>query len=191
MASTINTRTPGKGSGPRRTAGLLAATLGLGLLAGGVLGEPRPPGPAAAPADQRVNPYWTYQEDVVLNGNPAHVALPNPAPDFGPLECGAPSCVSVLAQPVVIVGETPCPLGETVPCGLAGAQTGGSPVVPDHDRAVSDGTRPGFIATPGGPTAPAGVTDSATLRFREDNAAPAADFTPDEFTYREDRRHDR
>jgi hypothetical protein len=30
---------------------------------------------AAAMALVRVNPYWTYQEDVILNGNPAQAAL--------------------------------------------------------------------------------------------------------------------
>ena len=36
--------------------------------------------------------------------------------------------------------------------------------------------------------APTDVTDSTTLRFQEDNAAPATDFIPDQFTYREDHR---
>ncbi len=54
-----------------------AAALGLALLVGGLATQGRRAAdtPAAAPASQ-ANPYWVYQEDAVIDGNPAAVAYP-------------------------------------------------------------------------------------------------------------------
>ena len=81
MVTTSSTLAAGTASGGRHSGGkgrvmgaVVAAALGLGLLAGGLLGHGRQAAPAAPP-DQRANPYWTYREDVTLNGNPALAVL--------------------------------------------------------------------------------------------------------------------
>jgi hypothetical protein len=76
------------------------------------------------------------------------------------------------AAPVTIMGETPCPLGGTAPCGLQ-----------------SGGMAPAFAAS----TGPLAGGSYADLVWELDQAIWAANngtssFTPDQFTYREDHR---
>ena len=75
----VRQSTPPLRVGLRPLAALVAtAVLALAFVVG--IGADRAqtfPAPAAASVAP-VNHYWTYQEDVVINGNPAAVALPAP-----------------------------------------------------------------------------------------------------------------
>ncbi len=77
MATTSSTLAAGTAFGKRGKGSIMTAVataaLGLGLLAGVILGQGRQAAPAAAP-DQRANPYWVYYEDAAIEGDVAGAA---------------------------------------------------------------------------------------------------------------------
>lgn len=186
----------GMGSRGRIAAAAATAALGLSLLVGGLLEQGRQASPAAP--QTRTNPYWVYREDAVVapveprwadadRVNPYWIIAEDVAIDGDP-RAAAMALVRVnpywtYAEDVVIERVNPYWVYTEDAVLNGNPDQAPFPFVADQFTDRED-----YRVSAGIAAAPADVTDSATLRFREDNAAPAAAFVPDQFTHREDHR---